>query len=167
MSQHTRSIPTLAALAALLAGTAAHADFADGVSDSIGLIIGGYTLYASQGNREGKQEAKDLTSALLATGATTFALKKAIRSERPDGSDTDSFPSMHVSLSAAFAEVASRHHPKQRWLFDAYVGTMAWSRLELNKHRERDVLVGALLGTAIGKRYSAQHSGWVLGKMSW
>jgi hypothetical protein len=151
----------------LLASTAVFADFAQNVSDSLGFVLGAYTVKASQGDRQDRQESKQLTNALLATAAVTQGLKEVVHSERPDGSGDDSFPSMHVSLASAWATVASREHPKQKWMFDAYVGAMAWSRVDLDRHRQRDVLAGALIGAAIGKHYSAQHRGWVLGKMSW
>ena len=160
------SLTSLIAVA-LATTTCARADFADGVADSLGFVIGGYTLFASQGDRQARAEAKELTNALFATAGVSQGLKELISSDRPDGSGDDGFPSMHVSLTAAWAEVASRNHPRQRWMHDAYLGAMMWARVDQDKHKERDVLAGALLGAAIGKHYSPRHRGFVLGKMSW
>ena len=150
-----------------VAGTLAKADLAQNVSDSVGFVIAAYTLNALQGDREDREEAEQITDALFVTGAVTQGLKKLVTARRPDGSDYDSFPSMHSSLAAAWATVASVHHPKQKLYFAAYVSAVGWSRVDLDRHKRRDCIAGALLGAAIGKHYSTRHGGYVLGRITW
>jgi membrane-associated phospholipid phosphatase len=151
----------------LLFASLAAADLAQNVSDSVGFVIAAYTVNAAQGDREDREEARQITDSLFVTAAVTQGLKELVNARRPDLSDYDSFPSMHSSLAAAWAAVAAEHHPKQRLYYAAYVSAVGWSRVDLDRHKRRDVIAGALLGAAIGKHYSARHGGYVLGRITW
>jgi len=74
----------------------------------------------------------------LAFGVSEL-LKRAIPEDRPDGSDRQSFPSMHTALASASAG----------WQWSAGVSLGAFvgaSRVGANKHHWGDVLAGAGLG---------------------
>jgi membrane-associated phospholipid phosphatase len=109
----------------------------------------------------------------LSTLMLTDAVKNSVRRNRPfvyfDGAPLDarmepdarkSFFSGHASLTACntffAAKVWSDLHPNSRWkpvvwsaatLVPAYV---AWQRVEAGKHYPSDVLVGAVVGAAVG-----------------
>lgn len=76
------------------------------------------------------------------------ALKLAVHKTRPDGSDNQSFPSMHTALAEA----------SSGW--NVYLGTTiaigtGASRVAANKHDKRDVSIGFAIGYAgqeLGKR---------------
>lgn len=94
----------------------------------------------------------DLAQATLVSGLYTEALKRAVGRERPDGSNSLSFPSGHTSNAFAWATVASRHYgPKVGLPAYAAAGLIGISRIERDKHHLSDVVAGAVLGTIVGK----------------
>lgn len=92
--------------------------------------------------------------------ATRF-LKAAADRERPDGSDTRSFPSGHSS--GAFAMASFADHELRRFGFSepwqaaastGLYGTAAltaWARVEADRHWASDVLAGAALGNFLAR----------------
>ena len=74
-------------------------------------------------------------------------LKHTVRRERPDGSDTNSFPSGHTSASFQGASfIHFRYGLKYAiipYLGAAFVG---YSRVQADKHYVSDVLAGAAIG---------------------
>lgn len=99
-----------------------------------------------------KKGTWQFTKAFLLNQAITFGLKKAINKERPDASNTDSFPSGHTST---VFQGASFIHMRYGFKYSvpAYLaaGFTAFSRIRANKHDGYDVLVGAMIG--IGSTY--------------
>jgi membrane-associated phospholipid phosphatase len=82
----------------------------------------------------------------------TYALKYATRVNRPDGSDSHSFPSAHTEiafLGATMADLEFRDVsiaiPISAYTIAAFTGAM---RIEHNKHWVSDVLGGAAIGMA-------------------
>lgn len=104
----------------------------------------------------------DLLRAQILTSALTTGLKYAVQRERPDGSNSHSFPSGHASLTFATATVIERH---LGWRASALGYTVASyvaaSRLHDNRHYLSDVVFGAAVG-AIGGRTVTQH-----GRKTW
>lgn len=104
----------------------------------------------------------DLLRAQIITAALTTGLKYAVQRERPDGSNSHSFPSGHASMTFATATVIERH---LGWRASALGYTVASyvaaSRLHDNRHYLSDVVFGAALG-AIGGRTVTQH-----GRQTW
>lgn len=104
----------------------------------------------------------DLLRAQIMTTALTTGLKYAVQRERPDGSNSHSFPSGHASMTFATATVIERH---LGWRASALGYTVASyvaaSRLHDNRHYLSDVVFGAAIG-AIGGRTVTQH-----GRQTW
>ena len=110
---------------------------------------------ADESNRELLEKLEFATSALVANGITTIILKELIGRKRPNGSSNRSMPSGHTSHSFAVAAVANE-------LYGHKVGTAAYliaglvaiSRINDNDHYLSDVIVGAGLGTVIGRGFA-------------
>jgi membrane-associated phospholipid phosphatase len=94
----------------------------------------------------------DLLRAQLIAGALTFALKEAVRRERPDGSNNQSFPSGHAALTFASATALQRHVGWE-WSLPLFLiaSYTAASRLHENVHYLSDVVFGATVGVIAGR----------------
>ncbi|MDP1723065.1 MAG: phosphatase PAP2 family protein [Candidatus Gottesmanbacteria bacterium] len=66
------------------------------------------------------------------------------------GSDGFSFPSGHATIAFAMATVLAHKEPKWRWVFISLAVLISLSRIYLGKHYPLDVIMGGLIGTAIG-----------------
>ncbi len=79
--------------------------------------------------------------------ATTLALKYAIDKTRPDGSDENSFPSGHTSVTFQAASFIHKRYGTNYGLaayaLAAYTG---YTRVQADKHYLEDVLAGAAIG---------------------
>ena len=100
------------------------------------------------------------TLAVGATATATKAMKEAVGRTRPDGSDTQSFPSGHSSAAFVAATLGRRNleyidmtqtmrHVTGAGL-TALAATTAWARVEGGVHYPSDVLFGAALGNFLG-----------------
>ncbi|MFC1785724.1 phosphatase PAP2 family protein [Candidatus Neomarinimicrobiota bacterium] len=106
-------------------------------------------------NREMLEKLEFAASALVANGVTTVILKQLIGRERPNGSNNYAMPSGHTSHSFAVAVIANE-------LYGRKIGTVAYliaglvavSRINDNEHYLSDVIVGAGLGTIIGRGFA-------------
>ena len=94
----------------------------------------------------------DFAQAMIVTGAYTSILKYSVGRERPDGSNSLSFPSGHTSSAFSLAAVANRHYGWKVGV-PAYVlaSGIGLSRIEKDKHYLSDVLAGATLGIIVGR----------------
>lgn len=106
----------------------------------------------------------DLLRAQIIDEALTEVIKFSTRRERPDGSNAQSFPSGHASMTFATATVIERH---LGWRYSVLGYTIASyvaaSRLHDNRHYLSDVVFGAAVGTISGRTVT-QHgrSAWTL-----
>ena len=95
---------------------------------------------------------RDLVRAQVVNVTLTFGLKLAVGRERPDSSDSRSFPSGHASCSFATATVLQRHYGWRAgvpaYLVASYI---AASRMNENKHYLSDIVFGAALGIVAGR----------------
>jgi hypothetical protein len=120
------------------------------------LVLGGATLMAfgiskGIGAEKAAITAGTLLEALVLTEAITVSLQLVTRRERPDGSNSRSFPSGHASGAFALATVTEV-------LYGPWIGIPSYalaslvgvSRIDKNKHVASDVIAGAVLGTLIG-----------------
>ncbi len=99
--------------------------------------------------------AVGVTASLL-TGGITSAVKNWSDRTRPDGSNTDSFPSGHSSSASAYATLAARNVQSidmganyRRTMeigFGVIAAGTAWARVEGGVHYPSDVLAGMALG---------------------
>jgi membrane-associated phospholipid phosphatase len=94
----------------------------------------------------------DFAQAMIVNGAYSGLLKYSVKRERPDGSDSLSFPSGHTSTAFSLAAVADQHYGWKVAL-PAYVlaSGIGLSRIEKDKHYLSDVLAGATLGIIVGR----------------
>jgi membrane-associated phospholipid phosphatase len=94
----------------------------------------------------------DFAQAAIVTSAYSGILKYGVRRERPDSSDSLSFPSGHASAAFSLAAVAD-HHYGWKIGVPAYVlaSGIGLSRIESNRHHLSDVLAGATLGFIVGR----------------
>ncbi len=94
----------------------------------------------------------DFAQAMAVNGVYTGVIKAAAGRQRPDGSNSQSFPSGHTSSTFALAAVAS-HHYGWRVGLPAYAlaAGVGLSRVESDKHYLSDVVAGATLGFVVGR----------------
>lgn len=155
-SRRVSSVVAVTAAAAMLLAPAPAAADDKGwdTAGSIGrdaLVVAAFGVPLAQGDWKGDEQAAfSLGSAFL----VTEGLKQVIHEERPDGSNDQSFPSGHTSVSFAAAATLERRYGWKAGLpahlVAAFVGV---SRVESRKHFVGDVLAGAAIGEA---------SGWLL-----
>jgi len=133
---------------------------ADAASDACDLLFG----YASIGLSSGLWAAGGLlddegleltgmrcTEALALSYGISGLLKVATRRERPDGSDSMSFPSFHSASSAALAAVVwSEHGPSAGIPAAALAAFTALSRVHRGDHHVSDAVAGLAIGAAAG-----------------
>ena len=108
------------------------------------------------GKLTGSERVSDVAGKVLRaqilSQAVTGVIKKAAQRERPDGSDTRSFPSGHTSVSFASATVLHREFGWKvgipAYAAATYVGT---ARIEKKKHFLSDVAFGAAIGILSGR----------------
>ena len=96
---------------------------------------------------EDYEGSKQFLAAFGASMGTTYVLKFSVQRERPDGSDTRSFPSGHSAAtfqSAVF--IHKRYGLKYAALAYAGAAFTAYSRVYAQKHYVSDVLAGAVIG---------------------
>jgi membrane-associated phospholipid phosphatase len=128
------------------------------------LYLGGGTLLPllTDGS-DGGQHSLRVVDALGTSAALCYGLKEVIRSPRPDNErELDSFPSCHATTAFAVARIQSHYHPDYAILWYGGAALIGYSRLDLNRHRFADVLVGAGLGYLIGEVELGQKRGLLL-----
>lgn len=99
--------------------------------------------------------------AVLLTELTVLGMKYAVGRDRPDGSNSRSFPSGHSAGTFALATVLQRNYGLKVGI-PAYAaaGFVAFSRVDGDVHHVSDVVFGAALGAALGwtiTRFHSQH----------
>jgi len=142
----------------LLTGKLAHgADiYGPGLNWLLGntYILGEY-LASDRPKKEVKEYFKVYNEAYIVNMAFTYALKTAVRRERPGKQNLRSFPSGHTSGSFAIATVLYRIYGYEAGLPAYTLATITClQRIHADKHWLSDVLAGALLGTLIGNGFA-------------
>lgn len=101
--------------------------------------------YGIAWHRDDDKGRKQFLYSFAATVASTYALKKLVDKNRPNGKD-EAFPSGHAATSFAGAAFLHRrygwHEAWPAYLLSAYVG---WTRVHSDEHDTIDVLGGAAL----------------------
>lgn len=89
-------------------------------------------------------------STLYASVVTT-TLKYSVNQKRPNGSNSQSFPSGHATTAFAFASTVAAAH---EWYWGAaayaFAGFVGFSRMNDNMHYVHDVAAGATIGMVYG-----------------
>ena len=95
-----------------------------------------------------KQGFWQLVGSGAASVAAAYALKYTVSKERPDGSDTHSFPSNHTGVAFMGATFLQQRYG-WKYAVPAYLvgGYVAWGRVYARRHDVWDVLAGAAIGT--------------------
>ena len=94
----------------------------------------------------------DLLQAQIMSEILVEPLKFAVHRERPDGSDHQSFPSGHASVTFATATVIERHLGWRKAIVGyAIASYVAMSRIHDDRHYLSDVVFGAAVGTIAGR----------------
>jgi membrane-associated phospholipid phosphatase len=133
------------------------------------LLVGAGYLIGRWSHHQRLEEATSLSAeALLTTGLYTTILKSLTARTRPAnggtgkffvysppaGQTSGSFPSGHASCAFSVAAVFSGVYSDHPWVpYVAYgtAGLIGWSRIALHRHFPSDILVGAMLGSSIGR----------------
>jgi PAP2 superfamily len=143
----------------------ANKGFSDFVSGT-GTILylgGGSLLPLLTDGADGGQHALRVVDAVGTSAALCYGLKSVITSPRPDNErELDSFPSCHATTAFALARIQSHYHPDYAILWYSGAALIGYSRLDLNRHRLVDVLVGAGLGYLVGEIELGQKRGLLL-----
>jgi len=114
------------------------------------------------GVRRHREAAVDGAAAWVVTEIAGSLLKQVIDRRRPAGGhgeqpESPSMPSTHTANAVAYAFAAGIRAPDCALPLGTLAATIAWSRLALNRHFPSDVLVGALLGSAVGVSAASAH----------
>jgi membrane-associated phospholipid phosphatase len=116
-----------------------------------GLLLAG----RNSGDARFRSFTYSLAQGYVINQSLVAGVKKAVRSQRPNGENALSFPSGHTS--GAFTWAATVHHyygfkaGLPAYLAAAYVG---YSRLDERAHRLTDVVAGAAIGYIVGRTVS-------------
>ncbi len=193
LASSTVALASLGNLAPFLAGTGltltarpfdhevqgALADRVEGVGDlgdaiGHGLVVTGGTLglfAAGQIAPAGRfrRVTFDLAQGLVINGALTGIFKRSFGRQRPDSTNSRSFPSGHTSTAFTWATVLTRHFGPEVGIPATLVATyIAVSRVEDNEHFFSDIVAGGVLGYVVGRTVSrfASESGGGEGRLS-
>ncbi len=100
-----------------------------------------------------------LAATVWGTLGVNYAVKQAVRRERPLDPDADalvpapsssSFPSSHAAMSTAAAIALCKVRPGLAPLWVAMAVAMAWSRAYAGVHHASDIVAGAAVGAVTG-----------------
>jgi len=136
-------------------------DFISGPGTAIYLGTG-VTLPLLTDGKSGGQHALRTLDSLVTSGLICEGLKQVIHVKRPDNNGNDSFPSCHATAAFAIAAMQSHYHPRYALLWYAGASVIAYSRVDLNRHRWTDVLAGAGIGYLTGRLELKQKHGLIL-----
>jgi membrane-associated phospholipid phosphatase len=170
MSWKYRSLIAIIALSGLTFAPRVQAQttnkgFSDFVSGA-GTILylgGGSLLPLLTDGADGGQHTLRIVDAVGTSAALCYGLKEVIKSPRPDNEkELDSFPSCHATTAFALARVQSHYHPDYAILWYGGAALIGYSRIDLNRHRLSEVLIGAGLGYLVGEIELGQKRGLLL-----
>jgi undecaprenyl-diphosphatase len=130
------------------------------------------TVHRTRGRRAA---VVPVAATLLASAVANGPLKHAVRRARPDRTvvppqrrtgereDTPSFPSSHAATAFAFASATTVLVPPLAIVTLPAAVAVSASRVVVGDHYPMDVVVGALLGVAVGGGASraTERRGWV------
>jgi membrane-associated phospholipid phosphatase len=127
-------------------------------------VIGAYAVagWGFDDSKSRRVVVDALAASLIAPGIITTAVKYSVGRYRPSATEATwyakpfsgnvSFPSGHTAQAFALAAVISGHY-HQTWVRVTsffIAGCVGLARIQLNQHYASDVVMGALIGTAVG-----------------
>ncbi|MEO5910135.1 MAG: phosphatase PAP2 family protein [Pelobium sp.] len=123
-----------------------------------------FKLSGNSGRSNFINSVRTLGMSAILMGGTVYGIKKITGELRPDGSDSNSFPSGHTATAFVSAELLHQEFKETAPLL-SYTGYLAASatgvlRMYNNKHYFSDVLAGAGIGIL-----STKAAYWLNGKM--
>ncbi|MBY0493158.1 MAG: phosphatase PAP2 family protein [Cyanobacteria bacterium] len=115
----------------------------------IGAGFATYSTGKALGNKKLAYAGRDIVRAQVLSQVMVQSLKYTVRRNRPDNSNTQSFPSGHAASGFATATVLQRYYGWKAGV-PAYAvgGYIALARMAWNRHYATDVVMGAGLGIA-------------------
>jgi membrane-associated phospholipid phosphatase len=137
-------------------------EFTSGVGTGVYLGVGTLLPLVTDGEKGGQRSLRILDT-LATSAALCYGVKSVIQSPRPDNErELDSFPSCHAMTAFSVARMQSQYHPD--WAIAWYAGAtlIGYSRVDLNRHRLSDVLIGAGLGYLVAELELSQKKGLIL-----
>jgi len=123
-----------------------------------GLTVGFFSAGRMASGDRLRASTYDISQAIIVNQVWTQALKLAIRRERPDGSNSVSFPSGHASNAFTAATVIVRHYPRLGVPVFGVASYIAVSRMAANKHHFSDIVAGAGFGYGVGRLVTRRNS---------
>jgi membrane-associated phospholipid phosphatase len=115
----------------------------------IGAGAATYSVGKAAGNNKLSLVGRDIVRAQIVSQVVAQAVKFTVQRERPDHSNSQSFPSGHAASAFSTAGVLQRHYGWKvgvpAYAFGSYV---ALARMAWNRHHASDVVMGAGLGIA-------------------
>ena len=103
-------------------------------------------------NQKAADVGRDIVRAQIVSQVMVQTLKFTVQRDRPDGSNSQSFPSGHSSSAFATAAVLHRHYGWKvgapAYALGSYV---ALARMSWNRHHATDVVMGAGFGIAAAR----------------
>lgn len=125
-----------------------------------GVAVGTWAIGALTDNARTKAIGGDLLRAQITSQVVVQGVKLVTQRERPDGSNSHSFPSGHTASAFATASVLNRHLGWKVGLpAYSYATFVGISRMAANKHHMSDVIMGAAVGIAAGRAVTVEVSG--------
>lgn len=126
----------------------------------LGVGAAGYAAGRVSGNGRLARVGRDVVRAQILSQGIAQVTKFSIGRKRPDGSNSQSFPSGHAASAFATASVLHRHYGWKvgvpAYAFGSYV---ALARMSWNKHHATDVVMGAGLGIASARTVTMSVAG--------
>ena len=120
--------------------------------EQVAFSIGTYAVGRWKDQPKVAHLGMDLLQAQIMSEILVEPLKFAVHRERPDGSDHQSFPSGHASVTFATATVIERHLGWRKAIVGyAIASYVAMSRIHDDRHYLSDVVFGAAVGTIAGR----------------
>ena len=138
----------------MVASDVLHGDAGEIAGEIVTDAITGGVFFASRltKNEHFRAFGYTVAQAYITNGILTQGIKYATHRMRPDGSDSQSFPSGHTSSTFALATVVTNYYGK-KWGIPlyAFAGLVGVSRIEKGRHWPSDILAGAALGYISGR----------------
>lgn len=126
----------------------------------VGLGAAGYAVGRMKDNGKLAVVGRDVVRAQIVSQVIAQATKFTVGRERPDGSNSQSFPSGHAASTFATAAVLHRHYGWKVGVPAYAIGSyVALARMSWNKHHATDVVMGAGLGIASARTVTMKVAG--------